>query len=169
MHSCIHKVFIYWSLYSLCPLKKQEATTVSRFDSKGICSKWAHPSAEACGDKGMMRKGGWGVRWRETAGRSRGWVEARLLRGKPHSEKWRLWHLPARQYFPLSFRCCHLLNLVLVQFICKSDKAMTFRGGAFLMIITINNTTFFFLCNTVFFFLKFPQLWSLSNHFIPHW
>lgn len=54
---CVHIQYSYAEVSVLCVHRRgREATTVSRFDSKEICSKWAHPSAEACGDKGMMRR-----------------------------------------------------------------------------------------------------------------
>lgn len=46
---------IGWGLYSLCPSSRERTTVTQQYDSKEMCSKWAHPSAEACVDKGMMR------------------------------------------------------------------------------------------------------------------
>ena len=61
-----------------------EAAAVSRFDWKELCSKWAHPSADPCVDKGMVRRRrGWGGRWGETVvwcrGQNRGRTAQRSL------------------------------------------------------------------------------------------
>lgn len=55
---CAHIVFICWDLYSHWSSRK--AAAVFRFDSKEICSKWAHPSADACGGQGDDDENGGG-------------------------------------------------------------------------------------------------------------
>lgn len=99
---CVHIQYSYTEVSIPCVhwCSRKATTTVSRFDSNEICSKWAHPSADACGDKGddEEKEGE-----EEDEERQWGGAGAGLLGEEPHSEIWRPWHFHALLHVLLSF------------------------------------------------------------------
>lgn len=151
-----HISYSYSEVSILCVhWSSRKATTVSQFDSKEIYSKWAHPSAEACGDKGMMRRGRVSRKMKRDSGVERGPSIGRTARrsltvkydGCGISTLSHTFSCPldvaAWRFFAMAWS----LSISSIAFLYLK-KAMTFRGEAFLILTT--NGSAFTLWNSVF-------------------
>lgn len=105
---CIYSIHTLRSLLSVSTEvaeRQQQCPGLTR--KRFAANELIHQQTRA-GTRVWWGEGGWGGRWRETAGRSTGRAEAGLLRERPHGEMWRLWHFHALWHVLLSFGCCSL-------------------------------------------------------------